>query len=158
MPIYAFLWPAEGWVKLGWADDVPQRAADSFADNSHPRELCRKLELPHFVPLGLWRGTQAEEIALQEQLNGGVLRRKDCHNEFYPQTEWPKIQRDLDTHFVRLPLSDVLPPASKIKRSRACCRGWAHWCAHCGTTFASNANRKRHLERPPSPCKKIRNL
>ena len=157
MPIYAFHWPTEGWVKLGWADDVGQRAADSFADNSHPDALCGKLTPPHFKLVGLWEGTRAEEEELQKQMNEGKLPRKDNANEFYEASEQHKILRDLQTNFAALPFPEQLPPPGPLaKRSRACCRGWAHWCNHCGATFANNANRKRHLENPPPACKRAR--
>ena len=81
-------------MKLGWAHDAFQRAADSFTDNSHPTELCGKLSLPHFKPLGHWDGTHEEEIALQEQFNDGLLRRKDCANEFYALAEWRLVSEN----------------------------------------------------------------
>ena len=47
--------------------------------------MCGKLDLPHCELIGLWEcKDEAEEKALHEQFNEGVLKRKDCHNEFYP--------------------------------------------------------------------------
>ena len=63
MPIYAVRWPADGFVKFGWAANVGQRLADGFADVSHPNpELCGKLTHPHFEILGVWTGRGGEGI------------------------------------------------------------------------------------------------
>ena len=82
-------------MKVGWAKDPMQRAIDGWWENSHPKELCGKLCPLHYELLGLWEGTQEEEKALHEQWNEGILSRKDCHNEFYEVSEWPKISREL---------------------------------------------------------------
>ena len=157
MPIYAVAWPAEGFIKIGWSADVPQRLADGFGDNSHPVDLCQKLKPPHFKLVGLWEGTRAEEEEFQQQMNEGILHRKNNANEFYEVSEQAKILRDLQTNFVALPFPEQLPsPGPLAKRTRSCCRGWSHWCAHCGATFANNTNRKRHLEHPPPDCKRAR--
>ena len=94
--LYAVRWPAEGFVKFGWAANVGQRLADGFADVSHPNpELCGKLTHPHFEILGVWTGRggegilRSEEEQLHQQLNGGILRRQDNSNEFYDVLEWP---------------------------------------------------------------------
>ena len=150
MPLYAFKWP--GWIKLGFSADIGQRAADGFCDNSHPPELCNRLTFEHFSPLGAWEANEEDEKELHKQFNEGVLRRCDNANEFYLETEWPKIQRELDTCFPRLALPEVWPPPNKVKSIRACCRGWKHWCGDCGMMFANNSNRKRHLANPPPSC------
>ena len=62
--------------------------------------MCGKLAPPHCELIGLWEcKDEAEEKALHEQFNEGVLKRKDCHNEFYEEMEWPKIYRELCTWF-----------------------------------------------------------
>ena len=67
--------------------------------------MCGKRAPPHCELIGLWEcKDEAEEKALHEQFNEGVLKRKDCHNEFYEATEWPKIYRELCTWFTPLPL------------------------------------------------------
>ena len=147
MPIYLCRWP--GYVKLGWAEDVGQRISDSFKDNSHPPDLCNKLTREHFTLLGIWEGTKEQEEEMQERFNTGVRRRKDNASEFYEESEYSKIFRELETYHKKLPLPTSFPQIKQIKRSRFCCRGWKHWCATCGKTFANNANRKRHLENPP---------
>ena len=60
MPIYLCRW-SQGYVKLGWAEDVPQRLSDSFKDNSHPPDLCNKLTREHFILVGIWEGSKEEE-------------------------------------------------------------------------------------------------
>ena len=108
--LYAFRWKQEGWVKLGWGKDPLQRASDGWWESSHPtiekygeRGLCGKLAPPHCELIGLWEcKDEADEKALHEQFNEGVLKRKDCHNEFYEETEWPKIYRELCTWFTPL--------------------------------------------------------
>ena len=128
MPIYLCHWPSQGYFKLGWAADVAQRCADSFADNSHPKELCNKLTRDHFILLGVYEGTENEEQELQKQFNEGTLSRKDNANEFYPDSEYQKIFRELETYHRKLPTPTNFPQPSKdAKRSRYCCRGWKHW-------------------------------
>ena len=59
-----------------------QRASDGWWESSHPTMLCGKLSPPHCELIGLWEcKDEAEEKALHEQFNEGVLKRKDCHNE-----------------------------------------------------------------------------
>jgi len=152
IPIYAVSWRAEGFIKFGWSANVPQRLADGFGDNSHPPALCHKLTRDHFTVLGIWDATAEDEQQLQMQYNEGILKRKDNHNEFYQDSEGPKIFRELDTCFQRLPFPQEVPPSKNQKRMRPCCRGWSHWCDSCGTKFANNANRKRHLAHPPPSC------
>ena len=151
MPIYLCRW-SEGYVKLGWAEDVPQRLSDSFKDNSHPPDLCNKLTREHFILLGIWEGSKEQEEEMQERFNTGIRRRKDNANEFYEESEYSKIFRELETYHKRLELPTSFPQAKQMKRNRFCCSGWKHWCATCGQTFANNANRKRHLENPPESC------
>ena len=39
--LYAARWPADGFVKFGWAANAEQRLSDGFADVSHPNpQLC----------------------------------------------------------------------------------------------------------------------
>ena len=71
-------------MKLGWGKDPMQRASDGWWESSHPTMLCGKLSPPHCELIGLWEcKDEAEEKALHEQFNEGVLQRRDCHNEFY---------------------------------------------------------------------------
>ena len=89
-------------MKLGWGKDPMQRASDGWWESSHPtiekygeRWLCGKLAPPHCELIGLWEcKDEAEEKALHEQFNEGVLKRADCHNEFYEEVEWPKIKEN----------------------------------------------------------------
>ena len=51
-----------------------------------------------------------------ERVNNGVLKRKDDHNEFYDELEWPKIHRELMTFFHPLPLLTGYPePDGHVK-------------------------------------------
>ena len=145
--IYAFAWK-EGWVKVGWASDPTQRASDGFWENSHPKALCGLLYPPHFRLLGLWEGTQEDEKALHEQWNEGILSRKDCHNEFYEGSEWPKISRELCTYHKPLPLlTDWPPPSGKEKTRKPCCGGRQYFCKHCPKTFEKSFNWMRHVKK-----------
>ena len=117
MPIYLCRW-SEGYVKLGWAEDVPQRVSDSFKDNSHPPDLCNKLTREHFTLLGIWEGTKEQEEEMQERFNTGVRRRKDNANEFYEESEYSKIFRELETYHKKLPLPTSFPQIKQMKRSR----------------------------------------
>ncbi len=67
--------------------------------NSHPRALRHKLTAAHFKQRGQWEGTEEQETVLQEQLNEGELPQGDVANEFYPESELPKILPELDTDF-----------------------------------------------------------
>ena len=152
--LYAFRWKQEGWVKLGWGKDPMQRASDGWWESSHPtiekygeRGLCGKLAPPHCELIGLWEcKDEAEEKALHEQFNEGVLKRADCHNEFYEEMEWPKIYRELCTWFTPLPLpAGDHPPVARERTRKACCGGRTYWCKHCGTTFDKSWNWIRHV-------------
>ena len=114
-----------------------QRASDGWWESSHPttekygeRGLCGKLAPPHCELIGLWEcKDEAEEKALHEQFNEGVLKRKDCHNEFYEETEWPKIYRELCTWFTPLPLpAEEYPPVARERTRKACSGGRSYWC------------------------------
>ena len=145
--LYAFRWKQEGWVKLGWGKDPMQRASDGWWESSHPTMLCGNLSPPHCELIGLWEcKDEAEEKALHEQFNEGVLKRKDCHSEFYAETEWPKIYRELCTWFTPLPLpAGDYPPVARERTRKACCGGRTYWCKHCGTTFDKSWNWLRHV-------------
>ena len=120
-----------------------QRASDGWWESSHPtienygeRGLCGKLSPPHCELIGLWEcKDEAEEKALREQCNEGVLKRADCHNEFYEEMEWPKIYRELCTWFTPLPL-----PAETTPRWRA--KGRGRHAAAGAATGASTAGRR----------------
>ena len=144
--LYAFRF--DSWVKLGWAKDPGQRAANGFWENSHPKELCGKLCLPHFECIGLWECPEKEtEEELQRQFNAGELKRKDNYNEFYEILEWPKIYRELMTLFTPLPLLTEYPkPNEHMKSKRECCGGTRYYCKFCKETFSKAWNWKRHLE------------
>ena len=86
--IYVVEFP--GFIKLGYANHVGQRLADGFWSNSHPRELCNKLNFPWFKWIAQYKGLEEEEIELQTQFNEGELKRDDCANEFYAMSELPK--------------------------------------------------------------------
>ena len=160
--LYAVRWPADGFVKFCWAANAEQHLSDGFADVSHPNpQLCGRLTRPHFEIIGVWTGhdgsiLRGEEERLHEQFNGGALRRSDNANEFYEVLEWPKIQRELDTFFMPIPIPEKLPAPNQDRFLRPCCRGWRHWCSVCKATFSSNSARKRHQSQPPPACKRLR--
>ena len=122
-----------------------QRASDGWWESSHPtiekygeRGLCGILAPPHCELIGLWEcKDEAEEKALHEQFNEGVLKRKDCHNEFYEEMEWPKIYRELCTWFTALPLP---APPEPTRRWRA--KGRGRHAAAAAPTGASTAPRR----------------
>ena len=135
--LYAFRWKQEGWITLGWGRDPLQRASDGWWESSHPtiekygeRGLCGKLAPPHCELIGLWEcKDEADEKALHAQLNEGVLKRKDCYNEFYEEMEWPKIYRELSTQHKPLPLLKEYPqPDEHMKSKQSCCGGTAYYC------------------------------
>ena len=87
MPLYVLKF--EGYVKLGFAQNVAQRVADGFWSNSHPRALCNKLSKEHCTLIAQYEGIEEEEIQLQTQFNEGALLRNDGANEFYENLELP---------------------------------------------------------------------
>ena len=145
--LYAFRF--DSWIKLGWAKDPMQRTANGCWENSHPNELCGKLCLPHFELIGLWECPEEEtEVELQKQFNGGVLKRTDNHNEFYEESEWPKIHRELMTFLHPLPaLTEYPKPDEHMKSKQECCGGKGYYCKFCKQKFKKAWNWKRHVKK-----------
>ena len=131
---YVFAW--EDWgIKLGHAVDPLQRGYDGWWSNQHPPELCGRLTLQHCRLLGVWAGDKHDEDSLQEQFNGGRRHRDgQHHDEFYPWAEWPKILRDLETNYTRLPEPTPMPTRIKNLKRKRCegCGGGKFYCRHCG--------------------------
>ena len=149
--LYAFRWNQEGWVKLGWGKDPMQRASDGWWESSHPtiekygeRGLCGKLTPPDCELIGLWEVSEEAEEK-KPAPNEGVLKHGGNHNEFYEESEWPKIYRELMTWFAPLPLppANYPPPAPKTRKE--CYGGRKYYCEHCPRTFDKSWNWIRHL-------------
>ena len=92
--------------------------------------------------------TKEEEKSLQEQWNEGVLKNQDCHIEFYEESEWPKIYRELMTSYKPLPLLTEYPAPSGHEKSRKkCCGGREYFCQHCEKTFDKAFNWMCHVKK-----------
>ena len=159
--IYVVEFP--GYIKLGFANHVGQRLADGFYSNSHPRALCNQLTMPCFRLIAQYTGSDEDERELQTQFNEEELKRSDCANEFYDVLELPKILRDLDTYFIKMPIEQEYPPPRILETQRPCCLGRAITCRFCGSArFVQFWNRSNHEiynchknpnRKAPDPCR-----
>ena len=70
MPVYAYYFVDTLWIKVGYADDVIQRATDGWWENSHPEDLHYKLDIRHALLLGNWTMTKEEEEKLHRHFRG----------------------------------------------------------------------------------------
>ena len=161
----AFMYAAfhqAGWYKVGFAEsDVAARHARGFWANSHPAELCNRLGPSEWQLVGVWKvGSEAEEQEWHRQMNVGRLHKGNQADEMYPASEWPKLQRDLDTFLEIAPLPEELPPNDANQRLEFCCRqakdptAFRHYCADCGTTFGNAGAWRKHRLNPPKHCAK----
>ena len=116
MPVYVYYFVDTPWIKVGFdINDVIQRATDGFWENSHPQELCYKLDIRHAHLWGVWEMTKTEEQSLHHYFHGPILRRHE-HNEFYSVYDWPVI-RDYLNEYPQTDNIDFHPPMKipKIK-------------------------------------------
>ena len=154
MPVYVYYFVDTPWIKVGFdINDVIQRATDGFWENSHPQELCYKLDIRHAHLWGGWEMTKTEEQSLHKHFHGPILRRYE-HNEFYSVYDWPVI-RDYLNQYSQVDNIDFHPPM-KIpnikfhKRRDTCCGGTALFCQACKRTIRKEWKRhlrtKKHLE------------
>ena len=93
-----------------------------------------RLTLEHCRLLGVWAGDKHDEDRLQEQFNEGTRHRDGKHHdEFYPWGEWPKILRDLETNYARLPEPTNIPTSTHRHKRKRCegCGGGKFFCHHC---------------------------
>ena len=119
-----------------------QRATDGWWAESHPAELCCKLDITHCRLIGVWDATKAEEEEMHRHFAGGTLHRKS-HNEFYSSDKWPAVQEYLE-RWPRLPLPEGQRTVRHAKRRQGCCGGTVLHCEVCNVGIQKNW--KRHLE------------
>ncbi len=104
------------WV----TEDPMQRASDGWWEKNHPTDLCQRLCVSHCELVGLWwANEEAEEIRLHVHFNEGVLKHRNCHNDFYDESERPTIYRELLTWFAPLttnPFANYPPPSREKTR------------------------------------------
>jgi hypothetical protein len=141
MPVYAYEWE-DGWWKVGFAPDVLQRATDGWWAESHPRDLCGKLDVTSCRLRGVWDTTKAEEEGLHRHFAGGTLRRH-AHNEFYRDDQWAAVEEYME-RLPKLPIPEGPREVRYAKRRQVCCGGRALHCEACD--LAIQKNWKRHTE------------
>jgi hypothetical protein len=141
MPVYAYEWE-DGWWKVGFAPDVLQRATDGWWAESHPRDLCGKLDVTSCRLRGVWDATKAEEEGLHRHFAGGTLRRH-AHNEFY-RDQWPAVEEYMERRWPKLQIPEGTREVRYAKRRQVCCGGRALHCEACD--LAIQKNWKRHTE------------
>ena len=154
MPVYVYYFVDTPWIKVGFdINDVIQRATDGFWENSHPQELCYKLDIRHAHLWGVWDMTKTEEESLHKHFHGPILRRYE-HNEFYSVYDWPVI-RDYLNQYSQIDNIDFHPPyqipnVKFHKRRDTCCGGTALFCQACQRTIRKEWKRhlrtKKHLD------------
>ena len=153
MPVYVYYFVDTPWLKVGYADDIIQRATDGWWECSHPPECCYKLDIRHAFLLGVWEMTKTEEQSLHHYFRGPILRRYE-HNEFYLVHEY-QIILDYLNDYPQKDNIDFHPPMKipKIKfdkRRDTCCGGTALFCQACKRTIRKEWKRhlrtKKHLE------------
>ena len=146
MPVYAYYFVDTPWIKVGYADDVIQRATDGWWENSHPPECCYKLDIRHAIILGTWTMTKQEEENLHHHCRGSILRRYE-HNEFYSVYDWQVVLNYLnqypqtDNIIIHPPMQ--IPKIKFYKKRDKCCGGTVLFCRACQRPIRKEW--KRHL-------------
>ena len=140
--LYVFKVTGTAFFKLGWSEQGNpwDRIRNGFWTNSHPPELCQKLNPENLELIFLFEGDRRLELCMQSIF-------PPAHGEFWKD-------EDLDDMIQMLKLiAEEIPipprpcfPYTEHAEKLSCCTGILHTCFTCGMQISRLCKLSHHKE------------